>query len=224
MGARNGTVPGDIHAAVSNGSVTSTHFQNDSSQTNQGVTTYQKCVDLQFTVHSHDMSPAKLELRAGMLLQNYINFNPGMAVKLHLKCRHSPLGFTLRTGNGSFCGCTDALKQVMVTCNISSKTLFRPTGVWIGYVNDSVEGTGAIVHPHCPFDYCKASGNNMSLSDADKQPLWNALWKMQRRTQPCSWRLKMHQVFQCFSYTAHCFCFCRCVARVSTVHLQSYCL
>ena len=167
VGAQNGTVSGDIHAAVSNGSVTSTI---DSSQANQGVTTYQKCVDLKFTLHSHDMSPAKMELRAGMLLQNYINFNPGMAVELHLKFRHCPHGFTL---NGSFCDCSNALKQVGVTCNISSNTLFRPTGVWIGYVNDSVEGTGVIVHPHCPFDYCKASENNMSLSDADEQCNYN---------------------------------------------------
>ena len=165
VGSQNGTVPGGIHADVSGTNLTIEPYQ-----VTQGVTTYRKCADLQFTAYSSAKS-AILKLRPETFLQ--IHTNSRMPIELHLNFKNCPPGFILKTGNRSFCGCSDTLKQVGVTCNISSNTLFRPTGVWIGYSNDSVEGTGVIVHPHCPFDYCKKSGNNMSLSDTDEQCNYN---------------------------------------------------
>ena len=165
VGSQNGTVPGGIHANFSG-----TNLRIEPYQVTQGVTTYWKCADLRFTAYSSAKS-AILKLRPETSLQ--VHTYSRMPVELHLNFKNCPPGFILRTGNRSFCGCSDALKQVGVTCNISSNTLFRPTGVWIGYINDSVEGTGVIVHPHCPFDYCKKSGNNMSLSDTDEQCNYN---------------------------------------------------
>ena len=167
VGSQSGTVPGGIHADISG-----TNFTIEPYQVTQGVTTYRKCADLQFTTYSSAKS-AILKLRPEISVNVQVYTNSRMPVELHLNFKDCPPGFILRTGNGSFCGCSDTLKQVGVTCNISTNTLFRPTGVWIGYVNDSVEGTGVIVHPHCPFDYCKKSGNNMSLSDPDEQCNYN---------------------------------------------------
>ena len=96
-----------------------------------------------------------------------------MQVEVHLNFKHCPLGFILMTVNISSCVCTNTLKQVGVICDISKNAIFRPGEVWIGYVNDSVEGSGVIAHPHCPFDFCKANRNNVSLSDVDQQCNYN---------------------------------------------------
>ena len=164
VGIRNGTVPGDIRANVSR--VYAAHTEIEHSQLVQAVTNYWECVNLNFTVYS-DAKSAVLKLAAEIVLQNT---NPNtMPAEVHLKFKPCPLGFILTTVNGSFCDCTNALKQVGVTCDISKKAIFRPGGVWIGYVNNSVEGSGVITHPHCPFDFCKADRNNVSFKDMDQQ-------------------------------------------------------
>ena len=167
VGSRMGTVPGDIRASVSG---TQTYIE--PFQRSQAVTDFRKCANLNFTVYSNTYHPAVLTLAAEkMVLQN---INPiSMPAEVHLKFKHCPLGFILMNVNVSFCDCTYILKQVGVTCDISKNAIFRPGGVWIGYVNDSVEGSGVVAHPHCPFDFCKPNRNNMSLSDVDQQCNYN---------------------------------------------------
>ena len=164
VGSRNGTVPGAIRASVSGAN---THIE--SFQRSQAVTDFRKCVNLNFTGYSDTYQSAVLKLTAEMVLAD---INPS-TMQVHLKFKRCPLGFVLMTVNGSFCGCIDTLKQVGVTCDISKNAIFRPGGVWIGYVNNSVEGSGVVAHPHCPFDFCKANRNNMSLSDVDQQCNYN---------------------------------------------------
>ena len=164
VGSSNGTVPGAIRASVSG---TNAHIE--SFQRSQAVTDFRKCMNLNFTGYSDTYQSAVLKLTAEMLLPNIIPYT----MQVHLKFKRCPLGFILTTVNGSFCDCTNTLKQVGVTCDISKNAIFLPGGIWIGYVNNSVEGSGVVAHPHCPFDFCKANRNNMSLSDVDQQCNYN---------------------------------------------------
>ena len=127
VGVRNGTVPGDIRASVSGN-----HTHIEQSQILQGVTDFRKCANLNFTVYSDTYQPAVIKLAAEKVTT--------MQVEVHLNFKHCPLGFILMTVNISSCVCSNTLKQVGVICDISKNAIFRPGEVWIGYVNDSVEG------------------------------------------------------------------------------------
>ena len=164
VGSSNGTVPGDIRTSVSD-----TNTNIESFQRSQPVTDFRKCVNLNFTGYSDTYQSAVLKLTAEMGLQR---INPD-TVEVHLKFKPCPLGFILMTMNGSFCNCIDTLKQVGVKCDIGKNAIFRPGAVWIGYVNNSVEGSGVVAHPHCPFDFCKANSNNVRFADMDQQCNYN---------------------------------------------------
>ena len=87
VGAQNGTVPGGIHADIA-------HLTIKLFQVTQGVTTYRKCADLQFTAHS-SAEFAIIKLRPETSLQ--IHTNSRMPVKLHLNFKVCPPGFILST-------------------------------------------------------------------------------------------------------------------------------
>ena len=87
VGAQNGTVPGGIHADIA-------HLTIKPFQVTQGVTTYRKCADLQFTTHS-SAEFAIIKLRPETSLQ--IHTNSRMPVKLHLNFKVCPPGFILST-------------------------------------------------------------------------------------------------------------------------------
>ena len=61
-----------------------------------------------------------------------------------------PLGFELSQQNTT-CVCHRPLQRYTNTCNIDTQTIQRKGNFWFRY-----ENTSLALHPHCPFDYCKA--------------------------------------------------------------------
>ena len=66
-----------------------------------------------------------------------------------------PVGFVLKKG---ICSCDNNMTYIS-QCNISSFTITRIYGSWIGYVNieGEVHDKGLISHKVCPVDYCEGS-------------------------------------------------------------------
>ena len=78
-----------------------------------------------------------------------------------------PVGFQLVTGK---CVCNQVLQNNNIhTCSILHGTAFilRPAPYWIGLYNDT--NSSVLVHPHCPFDYCKSKDINISAESSDAQ-------------------------------------------------------
>ena len=85
-------------------------------------------------------------------------------INLNLRC---PPAFTL-SGPPHRCICEERLQKYTNSCDINGQTILRDGDFWVGYDNDS-NSQGLVLHPHCPFDYCKAGPINYTLNDSDHQ-------------------------------------------------------
>lgn len=60
------------------------------------------------------------------------------------------------------CKCDSILDPYITKCNSTNSSLFRVnTNSWINYI-DNTYRSGYVIHPNCPFDFCKPSTENMS--------------------------------------------------------------
>ena len=84
----------------------------------------------------------------------------GLVIKISLNVLPCPAGFSLNSSQ-KICDCEPRLQQYSIRCNITHKTLTREGNFWVGYDNHS---QGLILHPHCPFDYCKPATDHISFS------------------------------------------------------------
>lgn len=66
------------------------------------------------------------------------------------------------------CICEERLQKFTNSCDINGQTILRNGDFWVGYDNNS-ESDKLILHPHCPFDYCKAKHVNFTLNEIDLQ-------------------------------------------------------
>ena len=86
-----------------------------------------------------------------------------------------PLGFSLST-EGS-CECDQRLHQYEVDCDINDQSILRADSLWIGFdeQSDNNQSQGLILHPHCPFDYCKRKTDsvNFTMNNTDLQCNYN---------------------------------------------------
>ena len=157
-GQREGIVPAVINAFFSNkhGNISLAQFQNI-----QGVKL--TCTELYYQVHSSTTNNNEtLVLYAdgpcstdGHLLDIYLQF---------LSC---PPGFSLNSSENT-CGCEPRLQKYTIKCNITERAITREGDYWVGYDNSS---QALILHPHCPFDYCKPATDHTSfpLNNTDLQ-------------------------------------------------------
>ena len=85
------------------------------------------------------------------------------SLKINKTC---PPGFNFSKSERS-CVCANRLKKYTGNCNISSGLgrITRDSGqnFWVGYNN------GLILHPHCPFHYCKSGKVVFPLNNTDLQ-------------------------------------------------------
>lgn len=72
-----------------------------------------------------------------------------------------PLGFQLSQQNTT-CVCHSPLQRFTNTCDIDSQTIQRKGSFWFSYENSSLA-----LHPHCPFDYCKANDKAIQVRIID---------------------------------------------------------
>ena len=71
-----------------------------------------------------------------------------------------PFGFQLEDSRYPGCICDSIIQQSGCTCTIDNLTILCPFGKWIGNISNN-----AIVHHHCPLDYCTAK-RGIKVTDA----------------------------------------------------------
>ena len=82
-----------------------------------------------------------------------------------LRC---PPGLEL-SSDFSACECEPHLKNYELICDTDTWTFHRPASTWIGYYREEQ----VVIHPNCPFHYCKSEDTNLSLSSQDEQCAFN---------------------------------------------------
>jgi predicted outer membrane repeat protein len=90
-----------------------------------------------------------------------------------------PVGFEpLNTKTKCECICDSQLSLFITNCNSTIESIVKmDTNSWITYINDT-NPPGYVIHPHCPFDYCRLPTENVSMNlnlpnGADAQCAYN---------------------------------------------------
>ena len=150
VGQRYGTVP-----AVVKSSLEDELTKLDSLQEAQSVNN--TCTALQYTIFSKN-SKEKMTLEAeGPCLEM------GEPLIINITLLQCPTGFMLSSSTKG-CTCEKRLQKYTNICNINSRKIDRDGQFWVG-VDNGFEGT--ILHPHCPFDYCKSHPVSFALNETD---------------------------------------------------------
>ena len=82
-----------------------------------------------------------------------------------IKC---PPGLEL-SSDFSVCDCEPHLKNYGIMCETGTWIFHRPASMWIGYYREKQ----VVIHPNCPFHYCKSEDANLSLNNQDDQCAFN---------------------------------------------------
>ena len=121
--------------------------------------TGQACTNLNFSIYSPHSSEELILYADGPCKDVHpsqsrvdINFSP-------CKC---PIGFqpNVRARSKCECGCNPALLPLLSTCDPETETVLREGVFWIDYIEDS----GYLIHPHCPYDYCKPADVKVKIN------------------------------------------------------------
>ena len=140
VGQYNGTTPGVVLARAVTGNTTSVLREIHLTQQSK-----RSCTRLQYSISSISEYEVIQLVPAGVST-DFIFANINVTL---LKC---PPGFTLYNAT-NMCNCHPLLNQYNVTCNIDNQTITKTDSAWISF--DKSLGSGVILHPDCPFDYCK---------------------------------------------------------------------
>ena len=150
-GQRDGVVPAVVRAyfPVSDGNTSLAQFQDT-----QNVET--DCTDLYYQMRSSVVNKTAMLV----LYADGPCGTDGLVLKISLQFLPCPPGFSLSSSE-MICGCEPRLQKYTTACNITEGTLTREGEFWVGYDNYS---QALILHPHCPFDYCKPATDHISFS------------------------------------------------------------
>ena len=100
----------------------------------------------------------------------------GVPLEVFVTFLPCPVGFSFST-EGS-CECDQRLNKYDVDCDINDQSILRKDSIWIGFIARCDNQTqGLILHPHCPFDYCKPESDsvNFTMNNTDLQCNYNRL-------------------------------------------------
>ena len=149
VGQRNGTVPANLLQSFESGMDFGDHVQ------------VRGCTDSHYTMFTAvDQSSENVKLYPQGPCSDLES-----SLELLVHFRDCPPGFVLSNLTKS-CVCADRLQKYTNDCNITSQMILRSVSddFWVGYDSSS---EGLILHPHCPFDYCKSRTVTFTLNDTD---------------------------------------------------------
>ena len=149
VGQYNGTTPDVVLARAVTGNTTSILKEIYLAQQST-----RSCTRLQYSITSINEYEVIQLIPVGVSTRFFANINVTL-----LKC---PPGFTLYNAT-SKCDCHLLLNQYNVTCNIDNQTITKADSAWISF--DKSLGSEVILHPECPFDYCKAGTVTFKLTE-----------------------------------------------------------
>ena len=114
------------------------------------------CKTLSYTLFSKDAGSATLLLSAEGQCRS-----PGIPLFINVDILPCPLGFSLSFGS---CECEKRVQKYTNSCDIHTRAFTRNGDFWFGF-----DSHGPILHPHCPFDYCKLETVSFTLNSTDIQ-------------------------------------------------------
>ena len=83
-----------------------------------------------------------------------------------------PLGFMLTSYPPFRCDCNPLLRQIHgVKCYIQGQTIYHSGSVWVGMDKGMRDNVAA--SEHCPLNYCRKEGCNVTLNESDSQCKYN---------------------------------------------------
>ena len=164
VGQIDGTVPGVVHASLTNKTASLGSLQE--SQTINVA----DCTLLDYSLFSTSSS-------ATLILYPRLEFQVNGPATVVVSFRQCPPAFVLSTVSQR-CECTPILALHHASCYIDNQTIHRPPMTWIGYYhNNSTDSTvnqsGVLLHQHCPFDYCDSEWTYLTINNTDTQCVFN---------------------------------------------------
>ena len=170
VGQGDGVVPGVVRADF-----TEIHSAQQLEPLQYSQSTIQNgCTNLTYTIFS-GQEKEQLQLTAENAGLAYLLYY--VPPKINITLLSCPLGFTLARSPAK-CVCNSVLAKRDYKCNITTQSIRRPKGVWIGYFEQSLANStigysntkhGVILHTHCPLDYCKYHDLDLNLIHPDSQ-------------------------------------------------------
>ena len=156
-----GTVPGVVHTKfdtvggiVKLGHLQSTQFVNKT------------CTPVNYTVFSKDLRSANEVLLRLFAEGPCSSF--GHPLSISVKLHPCPVAFTL-SAEGR-CICERRLQRYTNSCDIDGASIQGDGEFWVGLVTDIGNySSRLILHPHCPFDYCRARPIRFTIDNRDLQ-------------------------------------------------------
>ncbi len=117
------------------------------------------CTDLIYTLFSRSRVASTLQLYAAGPCGE-----AGVPLSIVVKFLMCPSGFAL--AQSGVCTCHRRIQKYTNSCDIDDRTIDRNRDFWVGY---DARSQGLILHPHCPFDYCKLETVSFTLNTTDLQ-------------------------------------------------------
>ena len=117
-----------------------------------------RCSQLTFSVHSSETN---------VKIQLFVNPRSELAGLLNITILGCPFGFQLQDSTYPECVCETIIEESGCTCSIDDLIINCPFEKWIGNVSSQ-----AIVHHHCPLDYC-ISDRNVHVVAINEQCAFN---------------------------------------------------
>ena len=156
VGQRNGTAPSIIRSSFDDTRTSLGDLQHAQSANNT-------CTPLHYTVSSTNNTVTMTLLADGPCL----DLGEPLYVNIHLK--PCPTGFQLSEASKE-CVCEHRLQKYTNSCDIDDLVEGIDGNAWVG-LDKSADGT--ILHPYCPFDYCKSYSVRFRLNNTDLQCNYN---------------------------------------------------
>ncbi len=157
-GQRNGTVPSVITATFADSGIVANSNQ-DAQLSNK------TCTTLHYRLSPRLGHNTSTDYSMFLLSESPCHsYRKALWVRINLlPC---PSGFELSQTSYTSCICDKRIQQHTNTCDIDAQTILRHGQYWIGWDTTS---DGAILHPHCPFDYCRSGNTSFPMNDTDRQ-------------------------------------------------------
>ena len=184
VGQMLGAVPATVHAEL----LSNHHDENSHSlgELQDAQLIFEpKCTAVNYSVYSSDPTDVLVLKVATQRPTSDLSYLSGVyklapdeykywhhSVNINLTLAPCPPGFTLSMYPFQ-CTCTPALRRARIRCDINTKSIHKPRNYWIGTTSTSNGTNDAIVHPHCPYDFCKSGSMNLNLEHPDNQCQYN---------------------------------------------------
>ena len=150
VGQRKGIVPSLIQSTIDGNGASLGDLQYAQSTKNA-------CTPLHYTVSSINHSVTLTLLADGPCL------DLGDSLQVNVDLRSCPVGFQLSEAH---CICEQRLQKYTSSCDINDLKIGVDGSVWVGLDKTT---DGIILHPDCPFDYCKSHSVRFTLNETDFQ-------------------------------------------------------